>query len=300
MKNFPFLLFIGLLFLGACQNATPKTETPAAPVAADKVERVTLKKLWESDTTLVTCESAQYYAGDGKIYVSNIGNTPPSAKDGDGSIAQLSIDGKVLNANWVTGLNAPKGFDFADGKMYVTDIDEVVIIDMASGKIEDRIPSIDPQFCNDLSIDWNKDVYFTDTNSDLVLKLRKGEMSTLTKVEGFKPNGILVEKDRILLVSFKGGNFVAIDKQTGKSTVLASKIAGGDGIAPIKGGYLVSAWPGEIYFVPNDHGGKPAIKVLDTKEQQLNAADISTIPDRNIVLIPTFFGNKLMAYELSF
>lgn len=299
MKNLTYLLAIALFILNACQNNTAKETpkvAPEAPVEAPK--NVTLKKLWESDTTLVTCESAQYYAGDGNIYVSNIGNTPPSAKDGDGSIAQLDASGKVINANWVTGLSAPKGFDFAGDKMYVTDINEVVKIDMASGKIEQRYPSIDPQFLNDLSVDENGEVYFTDTNSDLVLKISQDTVGVLSKVAGFKPNGILVEKDRLLMVSFQGGNFVTIDKKTGKSEVLASKIPGGDGIAAIKDGYLVSAWPGEIYFVPNGHGGKPAIKILDTKGQQLNAADISTIPDKNIVLVPTFFGNKVMAYEV--
>ena len=55
-------------------------------------------------------------------------------KDGNGYISRLSPDGKVVSAKWVTGLNAPKGLRSAGGVLWVADIDEVVAIDIGSGR----------------------------------------------------------------------------------------------------------------------------------------------------------------------
>jgi hypothetical protein len=47
------------------------------------------------------------------IYVSNV-DGKPNDKDAKGSIALLSADGKKVNHDWVTGLNAPKGLALVD------------------------------------------------------------------------------------------------------------------------------------------------------------------------------------------
>ena len=79
-------------------------------------------------------ESAVLDAAQGVIYVSNV-NGDASAADGNGYIAKLSLKGEILDKEWVTGLNAPKGLALHDGKLYVSDIDELAVIDTASGKI---------------------------------------------------------------------------------------------------------------------------------------------------------------------
>ena len=43
------------------------------------------------------------------IYVSNV-NGAPTEKDGNGFISKISPDGKMIKADWATGLNAPKGY----------------------------------------------------------------------------------------------------------------------------------------------------------------------------------------------
>ena len=72
---------------------------------------------------------------------------------------------------------------------------------------------------------------------------------------------------------------------------------GADGIVMIgKEGYIVSSWGGEVYFV--DAAGKSQ-KMLDTKDQKLNSADIAYDSKSKTVYIPTFFGNSVMAYTFS-
>ncbi|MFI0428976.1 hypothetical protein [Mariniflexile sp. HMF6888] len=294
MKTYQLLLLFGIVVLISCKKNKKETIVQE-PIKTE----IVLTKLWETDTLLKTCEAVRYNKEKGVIYVSNIGNVPPSEKDGDGSMSIINLKGEIVNQNWVTGINAPKGIHFYNDKLYVTDIDVIVKIDMKSGAIEKQIGVENAIFLNDLDIDTNGDVYFTDSSDSKVYKLVNDEVSLWLDLEDMNPNGILVEEDRILVVSFSKGDFIAIDKNTKEQTVIATGIVGGDGIVPIKEGYLVSTWPGELFFVDKNHQGETASKILDTKEEKLNAADISIISEENILLVPTFFGNKVVAYKIN-
>lgn len=261
---------------------------------------VILTKLWETDTLLKTCEAVRYDNVSNHIYVSNMGNVPTDAKDGDGSISILNTKGDILNRNWTTNLHAPKGANFFNNKFYVADIDAVIKIDMKSGNVEKTIPVEDAIFLNDLDIDSNGDVYVTDSRASRIYKMVNDEVSLWLNLEGLNPNGIFVEKNRVLVVSFSKGDFIAIDKKTKAQTVIATGIVKGDGIVAIKQGYLISTWPGEVFFVHKKQPGSAAIKILDTQNEKLNAADIGIIPDEDILLIPTFFGNTVVAYKIDY
>ena len=69
-----------------------------------------------------------------------------------------------------------------------------------------------------------------------------------------------------------------------------------DGLEQTKSGnFIVSCWSGIVYYVkPN--GTKTVL--LDTREQKLNTADIGFDAEKNVVYIPTFYGNKIVAYKL--
>ena len=74
------------------------------------------------------------------LYVSNIDGEPWTA-DGKGSIGKVGLDGKVIAAEWVTGLDCPKGLALSDdGKwLYVGDCGGLVVIDIDAGKIKNKI-----------------------------------------------------------------------------------------------------------------------------------------------------------------
>lgn len=290
------ILAFGIIFY-SCKESPKKIVEET-----DKTKKevtVILEKLWETDTLLTTCEAVRYNAEENIIYVSNIGQVPPDQKDADGSLSILNKKGAIINQNWITGISAPKGSNYFNGKLYVTNIDEIVKIDMKSGKIDKKYAVENAIFLNDLDIDKNGDIFFTDSRASRIYKLVDDEVSLWLDLKGVNPNGILVEKDRVLVVSYSKGDFIAIDKQTKKRTVLATGIVSGDGIEPIDEGYIVSTWPGEIFFVDKTQNNKKAVKILDTKKEKLNAADIGIIPDENTLLVPTFFGNKVVAYKIN-
>jgi len=261
---------------------------------------ITLTKLWETDTILKTAEAARYNPEKEIIFVSNIGGVPPNKKDGDGYISLLYKDGKILKKDWITGINAPKGLNYFKGKLFVGDIDAVVEINIETGKIEKTHPVTNAVFINDLDIDTNGDIYVTDSQEEKIYKLVNGESSLWLDLKGFYPNGILVEKSRILILSSSKGELIAIDKTTKEKTALASGVRGGDGIVPIKEGYLLSAFQGEVFFANRNMINMPAVKLLDTRANKLNSADMSFIPEDNILLVPTFYGNTLVAYKLDY
>ncbi len=251
-----------------------------------------LVKRWETDTLLRTPESVLYDAKEKILYVSEIDGVP-NEKDGKGAIAKVSLDGKILSTNWVTGLNAPKGMGIYKGKLYVADLTEVVVIDIEKAKIVQRIPVEGSVFLNDISIDKEGIVYVSDTRNYKVYRIEKGFVVTLLQnLQG--PNGLLAVGDELLILD-KG----ALQKMLASGSI--TNVTDGmdpstDGIECVKKDeYIVSAWSGVIYYV-FANGSKQTL--LDTRAQKLNTADIGYDARSRIVYVPTFYGNRVVAYDL--
>src|SRR3954469_9155215 len=98
-----------------------------------------LTKKWSTDTALAIPESVLFDAQNKILYASLINGQPDQA-DGKGGIAKVDLYGKVLDSNWVTGVNAPKGLGKYGNTLYAADLTEVAVIDISSGKVANRIP----------------------------------------------------------------------------------------------------------------------------------------------------------------
>ncbi|MDX2049244.1 MAG: ATP/GTP-binding protein, partial [Chitinophagaceae bacterium] len=69
-----------------------------------------------------------------------------------------------------------------------------------------------------------------------------------------------------------------------------------DGIENVKGkDFIVSCWIGTVYYV-DEKGSKE--KLLDTREQKINSADIGFDPKTKTVYVPTFWKNSVVAYQV--
>lgn len=269
------------------------TATASASAAQPETTAPSLEKVWETDTVLTTVESTLYDAKSGAIYTSNI-EGGPNEKDGKGSISKLKPDGTIENVKWVSGLNAPKGMAILNGKLYVTDVDQLVEINVADGKIIKRYPVKGAKFLNDAATDGSK-VYFSDMETGKVHLLENGKVGTLT--EGMTGiNGLAFnDKGGLFLLDSKGlRQYNMQDKNT---SAVNEVVTGGDGLVVIDDStYIASRWQGEIYLVKN---GKEHL-LLDTKGESSNTADIDYIKDQKLVLVPTFMKNKVVAYKLTY
>lgn len=291
-----------LIAMSACTSTTQKGEQTTEEENTELPEnqsKVSLEQKWATDTSsLMTPESVLYDATNDILYVSCINGVPPSEKDGDGYIAKVNpADGSIIDASWVAGLDAPKGMGIYNGTLYVTNIDELVAIDLATGEISERYPVADAQFLNDITVDDEGNVYFSDSNTNKIHKLsQSGEIDTWIDDDSMGgPNGLFHDGEKMMMATFGSGRFYAIDYTEEQVQPVVDSIPGGDGVVKVGVDFLVSNWNGEVYYVTSNWEKE---KILDTKEMGANAADIEFIAKDQLLLVPTFFGNQVVAYTL--
>lgn len=298
MKQLAQLTIFSLIFVLAC---TPeKSGKDSAETTEEPPEiTVTLEEVWSTDTVaLKTPESVLYDTANNVLYISCINGVPPSEIDRDGYIAKVNpADGAIIEERWVTGLSAPKGMGLYEGKLYVSDIDQLVVIDIESGTIVDTYAVSEAEFLNDITVDPNGVVYISDSNKNRIYRL-EDEKITIWKDDATLggPNGLFHDGEKMMVAAFGSGTFYEIDYNTLEVTSVADSIPGGDGVVKAGADYIVSNWNGEVYYVTADYRKK---KILDTKDLGSNAADIELMPEENLLLVPTFFGNSVVAYRIS-
>jgi DNA-binding beta-propeller fold protein YncE len=252
-----------------------------------------LVKLWETDSVFKVPESVCYDAKNEVMYVSNVDGNDPWIKDGKGSIGKISKDGKVIAAEWITGLQAPKGMGLYKNKLYVADLDEIVVINVKKGAIDTRIPVAGATGLNDVTIDKSGVVYVSDMKQKKVFKITGTSVELIA--ENLKnPNGVLKTKKALYLLDDGTLNKLNDDKTLKQ---LATGMEGGtDGVVKLKNGdFIVSCWAGVVYYVSAKKGDKQIL--LDGRSKQMNSADIGFNANEQVIFVPTFFKNTVAAYK---
>lgn len=251
-----------------------------------------LTQLWASEAALPIPESVLYSAQGKLLYVALI-DGKAGEKDGQGGIAKVGLDGKIIAKDWVTGLNAPKGMGLTGSKLYVADITDIVEIDAKTGKILKKYAVEDSKFLNDITIDSKGNLYVSDSQTKKVHLLKDGKVTTyFENLTG--PNGLLAVGSDLLIADSGTLKKLSSDK---KITVVAEGMdKSTDGIEQVKPGeYLVSCWAGVVYYVKADGTTE---KLLDTSADKINSADIGYDAAKKIVYVPTFMKNSVVAYQL--
>lgn len=252
-----------------------------------------LEKVWETKAGLKTPESVLYDAGRDVIYVANI-NGDPSTKDGNGFISILNHDGSEKELHWIKKLNAPKGMAISDGKLYVSDIDQLVEIDIEKGKVNKKYDAADAIFLNDVAICMNGMIFVSDSRTAKIYVLHNGEFKVWMEGEPFKsPNGLYTEKGKLYVGD---ANIYEVDILTRKINTVVEDTGGVDGLEKNNDGdFVFSNWPGRIFINKNGQ----TTKLMDSTEQEINTADIDFALKYDLILVPTFFDNHVVAYKIS-
>jgi hypothetical protein len=251
-----------------------------------------LERVWETDSILKVPESVLFYPEEKMLFVSNI-DGKSDEKDLKGSIAKISLEGKVVSPDWAINLSAPKGMGIYKNTLYVSDLAEVVAIDIKSGKTTGRASIEGAVFLNDITISKSGAIYVSDSRTGRVHLIENGKPSIfLTDQMGV--NGLLsVGTDLYLAVK---GTLLKADKNKNLTKIAEGMDESTDGIEQTSNkNFIVSCWNGIIYHVKAD-GTKQ--ELLDTRAQKLNTADIGFDAKNNIIYVPTFFGDKVVSYQL--
>ena len=253
-----------------------------------------LEQLWLT-SDLPTPESVLYVADKKEpyLFVALI-DGQGDAVDGKGGIATLATDGAVIDKNWFTGLNAPKGMAIYKNRLYVADITELVVIDIKKRELIKKIPIADSVFLNDVTVNSSGIVYVSDTRTNKIHRIKNDEPSLYLE-NMTSANGLKVFGSSLIVGAGKELLLVGKDK---KPLTLATGFAQGiDGIEMVsRGEFIVSCWPGLVYYVYSD--GKIEL-LIDSQAEKINTADIGFDPNTRQVFIPNFFKNSVTAYQLN-
>lgn len=256
-----------------------------------------LEKIWETDTLLKVPESVLLDLKNQKIFVSNIDGKGAWDKDGKGSIGLLTMNGKILNAQWVTGLHAPKGMALYRDFLIVADLDSIVFIDVFKGAIIKKLYVEGAQGLNDIAIDKMGNIYVSDTKIKKIfyIGLYKGDVRIY--LEGLNaPNGLYYTDHTLHFVD--AGSFYKIGKGKEKILIAEGMTTDTDGIEQIdEKNFLISCWSGMVWLV-NVNGQKTPL--LDTKSEGINSADIGFDQKNKVMYVPTFWKNNVVAYQLHY
>jgi sugar lactone lactonase YvrE len=252
-------------------------------------------------------ESALFDPQRKVIYVSNVAGEP-NGKDGVGFISKISPGGKLIDLEWVKGLNGPKGLVMNGDKLYVSDIDQLVEIDVDKGQVTNRWKAEGSQFLNDTAVDGNGRVYVSDMLADSIYVLDGGNLSVFLQDKGLlHPNGLRVEGNKLLVAAWGAdiqpdfttktpGHLLSVDlKSKAISDVGDGKPVGNlDGLEPDgAGNWMVTDWINGALFRLHPDG--KADQLLDLNK---GSADLEFVENEKLAIIPMMIDGKITAYKV--
>ncbi len=266
-----------------------------------------LSKVWETAPDFLTPESVLYDPKRDVLYVSSFDNRYNASATGEeqytGYISKMSVNGVIEELKWVSKLHAPCGLGIYKDRLYTVERNNLTEIDIASGKIVKRYPIEGADFMNDLVIDDDGTIYITDTSpsahaASRIYRFKNGEVEVWTDSDEInRANGLFLHEDKLLVGNTGDGCLKSVELANKHISTIACLGAGVvDGIrVDNDGNYLVSHWEGQTYIVTPQGD---VTEILDTMAEGLNDADFEFIKEKNLLIIPTFVGNKVVAYRL--
>ncbi len=267
-------------------------------LAAAPSEAFHLVRKWATEPVFSIPESVCWDFDREILYVSNIAGRP-GEKNGEGFISRVSIEGEVKKLKWVTGLNAPKGMAVFGGRIFVSDIDELAVIDIRADKVIGRYPAEGAVFLNDVAVDGEGNVYISDSSRDnsAIYRFSEGKLEVWLRHKSIQsPNGLFVDGGRLIVGNSGDATLKAVDLSNRTVSTVVNVGSPLDGVqVDSKGNYIVTDWKGRTALVEPDGG---IYILLDTREEGVNAADIEFVDEYDMVVIPTFSDNRVVAAKL--
>ena len=251
-------------------------------------------------------ESALWDPAARVFYVSNVSGRP-AAKDGQGWISKLDADGRLLAPRWVGGLHAPKGLALSRGKLFVADIDQVVVIDPAAAAVERRVMVPGAVFLNDAAAAPDGSLFFSDTLGNAIVRLTAdGTVKDWVRGEWLEgPNGLRVRGGRLYVAAWGlpaadfstkvPGRLYWLDLRTKKRFDVSRVPLGNlDGLEPASGGgWLTTDWlAGKLWRVEEKDGAATLLM-----EGLSGPADLGYDPKRRVIVVPQMNGDEVTGFD---
>ncbi len=273
------------------------------PWPATRTDLGACQPVWETPATFLTPESVLHDPARDVLYVTCFDNQYEQRPVPTGYVSRLAMDGTVLAEKWVDGLHAPSGMAIAGDRLWLAERAGLTAIDLASGAVAQRHPIADTLFLNDVAVDAQGRVYVSDTRPNMpqtavsVWRLADGVVTPwLVDAAVGRANGLLIIGDELYVGSTQDACLKAVNLETRAVRTVISLGAGVvDGIrSDGEGGVLVSMWEGQLFHL--DAAGA-LTQILDLMPSQRNTADFEYLPAQRQLLVPTFLGNTVAAFN---
>ncbi len=225
------------------------------------------------------------------IYVSNI-----VSREAPGYISRISKNGKVVDYNWIGGLNQPCGLAIFDDKLYVGDQDKVHIIDIEKAQVIRSLSFVGALSFNDVAIGKNGKVFISDLMSGRIFTIINNKLEVwIENAEFSHPNGLYVDNGNLIVADLGDKLNPDASPQTPGSVYkvnMADK-----SVEIIKSGFHLGGLDGvtkvgDKYIVTNNSGGE--LYAVSDKERMLlgtlgrGIADLCA--EGNTIYVPNFTG----------
>ena len=254
---------------------------------------------WKTEAEFLCPESAVYDAKRNAVYVSNYDPYRKAEPEGSSFISKMSLDGKVIEREWIKPMGGPTGMVVAGDRLFAVERVGIAEVDLETREVTARYPLPGGGLLNDVAVDAGGNLFVSDSRKNVVYRRAfGGEFEEwLAAPVVSQPNGLLVQDGR-LLVGCTGDNALkSVDLATKNVTVVARFEPGAiDGIkVGHEGDLFVSHAEGRIYRL--SAGGKVA-KIVDTSGPGQYTADFDYVPEKNLLIVPTYVDNRVVAYRV--
>ncbi|AEQ53552.1 SMP-30/gluconolactonase/LRE family protein [Pelagibacterium halotolerans] len=250
-------------------------------------------------------ESVIYDAANDRIVIGNMVAMGAEAGE-NGYLSLVSPDGEMVEEQWVTGLQDPRGMAIVEDQLFVADNMGFHIISLADGSLVETVTMEGAAFPNDVTADQDGNVYISDMFNQTIWRYADGAASIwFGPDEGMTfPNGLLAHDGQIIIGSMgadMGENFTfgtpgglyGVDMDATDVTPLdgATEIGAIDGVAVIGDTIIFNDNPtGAIYGWQDD-------EAVELANVGAGGADISAYD--SIVLVPQMQQGALIALSLT-
>ena len=269
-------------------------------------QQLQITELWQCNSGLANPESVLFDPTTRILLVSNVAGKP-LAKDGNGFIAKVALNGVLLDSQWITGLNAPKGMALVNDTLYIADIDELVVVNWTDRQ-QQRFTAPGARFLNDVTAAANGDLFISDMYTNTIWRFGDGRLEKwLVSDQLPGPNGLLI-KDNALYVACWGtitngfatsrpGQLKRVDLQKKTISLVGSDQPLGhlDGLAKDHhdGFWLTDYMAGKLMRLDGQ------ARLLQQLELGQGSADLAVLPkDWEMLVVPMMQDNSLRGFRV--
>ncbi len=257
-----------------------------------------IKQVWKITEGLEAPESVVFDQKANFLYVSNY--TRPSRNGssyGDCFISKVSLEGQIVDKEWIGGLTSPTGLFLKDSLLYIVERFGVAVYNIRNDQMITRHRIKHEGFINDIAVDDENNIYISTSGSNVLFQIKEGQVSEwIVGDEVGDSNGFSFIDGLLYIGVNKDGYLKTIDPKTTEIANVAYIGEGNiDGIKKNGKNLIVSLYTKGLRLV--DKKGN-VTSLLDTESEGKHCTDFEFIPEKNLLIIPSLFDNELTAYSL--